>query len=153
MSTCVSHPEPRSHLPPHPIPQGHPSAPALSTLSHASKLDWRSISHMVIYMFQCYSLKSSHPRLLPQSPTVCSLHLCLFCCLANRVIVGARIFKAYVRLSHVTTNSSGHHFHVLYMTGTPRAQYNTSGSPWSSAVDGSLPLYFLSFLKTQRWLI
>ena len=104
-------------------------------------------------MFQRDSLKSSHSHLSPQSPTVCSLHLCLFCCLANRVIVGARIFKAYVRLSHVTTNSSGHHFHVLYMTGTPRAQYNTSGSPWSSAVDGSLPLYFLSFLKTQRWLI
>ena len=40
-------------LPPHAIPQGHPSAPALSTLSHASNLDWRSISHMIIYMFQC----------------------------------------------------------------------------------------------------
>ena len=43
-------------------------APALSSLSHASSMDWRSISHMVIYMFQCQSLKSSHPRLLPQSP-------------------------------------------------------------------------------------
>ena len=32
--TCVPHPEPPSHLPPHPIPLGHPSAPALSTLSH-----------------------------------------------------------------------------------------------------------------------
>ena len=32
--TCVPHPEPPSH-PLHPIPQGHPSAPALSTLSHA----------------------------------------------------------------------------------------------------------------------
>ena len=30
-------------------------------------------------MFQCYSLKSSHPRPLSQSPKVCSLHLCLFC--------------------------------------------------------------------------
>ena len=76
-----------SHLPPHPIPQGHPSAPALSTLSHASNLDWRSISHMVIYVFQCYSLKSSHPHLLPQSPKVCSLHLCLFCYLTYRVII------------------------------------------------------------------
>ena len=56
-------------------------------MSHASNLDWRSISHMVIYMFQCYSLRSSHPRLLPQSPEVCSLSLCLFCCLACRVIV------------------------------------------------------------------
>ena len=50
-----------------PVPQGHPSAPALSTLSHASNLDWRSVSHMIIYMFQCYSLKSSHPHLLPES--------------------------------------------------------------------------------------
>ena len=52
--TCVPHPEPLSHLPPHPIPQGRPSAPALSALSHASNLDWRSVSHMIIYMFQCY---------------------------------------------------------------------------------------------------
>ena len=29
-------------------------------LSHASNLDWQCVSHMVIYMFQCYSLKSSH---------------------------------------------------------------------------------------------
>ena len=29
--TCVPHPEPPSHLPPHPVPQGYPSAPALST--------------------------------------------------------------------------------------------------------------------------
>ena len=29
--TCVPHPEPPSHLPPHPIPLGLPSAPALST--------------------------------------------------------------------------------------------------------------------------
>ena len=28
--TCVPHPEPFSHLPPHPIPLDHPSAPALS---------------------------------------------------------------------------------------------------------------------------
>ena len=34
--TCVPHPEHPSHLPPHPIPLGHPSAPALSTclISH-----------------------------------------------------------------------------------------------------------------------
>ena len=27
-------------IPPHPIPLGHPSAPAPSTLYHASNLDW-----------------------------------------------------------------------------------------------------------------
>ena len=61
----------RSHLPPYHIPQSHPSVLALSTLSHASNLDWRSVSHTIIYMFQCYSRKSSHPRLLPQSPKDC----------------------------------------------------------------------------------
>ena len=65
-----------------PIPQDHPSAPAPSALSHASNLDWRSISHMVIYMFHCHSPRSSYPRPLPQSPRDCSVHLCLFCCLA-----------------------------------------------------------------------
>ena len=49
------HPEPPSRLPPHPIPLGHPSAPAPSTLSHASNLVWWSISYMIIYMFQ-YSM-------------------------------------------------------------------------------------------------
>ena len=102
-STQISHrytrvppPEIPSHLPPHPIPQGHPSAPALSTLSHASNLDWRPISRMVIYMFQCYSLKPSHPHLLPQSPKVCSLHLCLFCCFACRVIITIFLNSIYM---------------------------------------------------------
>ena len=53
---CVPHSEPPSHLPPHPIPLGHPSARALSTLYHASNLDWQSVSHMVIYMFKQYLL-------------------------------------------------------------------------------------------------
>ena len=85
--TCVPHPESSSHIPPHLIPLGHPSAPALSTLPHALNLEGQFISHIIIYMFQCYSLKSSHPCLLPQSPKVCSLHLCLFCCLAYRFII------------------------------------------------------------------
>ena len=38
-------------------------------------------------MFQCYSLKSSHPHLLPLSPKVCSLHLCLLCRPACRIVV------------------------------------------------------------------
>ena len=44
--TCVLHPEPPSHIPPHPIPLGHPSATALSTLHHASNLDWPFVSHV-----------------------------------------------------------------------------------------------------------
>ena len=79
--TCVPHPEPLFHFPPHLIPRGLPSAPAPSILYHTSNLDWRFISHMIIYMFQCHSPKSSHPRPLPQSPKDCSINLCLFCCL------------------------------------------------------------------------
>ena len=94
--TCVPHPEPPSHLPPHPIPLGHPSAPAPSTLSHALNLDWRFVSHMIIYMFQCHSPISSHPCPLPQSPKHCSIHLCLFCCLAYRVIVTIFLNSIYM---------------------------------------------------------
>ena len=94
--TCIPHPDPPSHLPPHLIPQGHPSEPALSTLSHASNLDWWSISHLIIYMFQCSSLTSSHSSLLPQSPQVCSLHLCLFCCLTYRVIITIFLNSTYM---------------------------------------------------------
>ena len=50
----------------------HPSGSSQCTgpkhLSHVLNLDWWSVSHMIIYVFQCYSLKSSHPCLLPQSP-------------------------------------------------------------------------------------
>ena len=89
--TWVPHPEPPS--PSHP---SGPSAPALSALLYALNLDSSSISHMVIYMFQCCFLKSSHPYLLPQSPKVCSLHLCLFSCLAYRLIVTIFLNSIYM---------------------------------------------------------
>ena len=41
-------------------------------VAHAENLHWSSVLPMVIYI-QCYSLKSSQPRLLPLSPIVCSL--------------------------------------------------------------------------------
>ena len=51
-------PEPPSHLLPYPIPLGCPRAPALGALPHASHLHWSSVLHMVMYVFQCCSLKS-----------------------------------------------------------------------------------------------
>ena len=62
------HAEPPSYLPPYPICLGCHRVPALGALPHASNLHWSSILHMVICMFQCYSLISSHPRLLLYSP-------------------------------------------------------------------------------------
>ena len=63
--TCVSHPDPP--LPP-PAPS-HPSGSSQCTspehLSHASNLGWWSVSPLIVYLFQCCSLWTSHPRLLP----------------------------------------------------------------------------------------
>ena len=77
------------------IPVHQPRA----TLSYALNLDWWSVSHMIINVFQCYSLKSSHPCLLPQSPKVCFLHLCLFCCLVYRVIFTIFLNSIYICIS------------------------------------------------------
>ena len=85
--TRVPHPEPSSLLPPHTIPLGCPSAPAPSIQYRASNLDWRLLSYMMLYIFQCHSPKSSHPLPLPQSPKDCSIHQCLFCCLVYRINV------------------------------------------------------------------
>ena len=79
------------------LPSKRPSAPALRILYHALNLDWRFISHMIIYMFQCHSPKSSHPCPLPQSPKDCSIHLCLFCYLAYRVIITIFLNSIYTR--------------------------------------------------------
>ena len=95
--TYVPHPESPSHIPPYPIPQGHTSASAQNTLSHASNLDWQFVSYMILYLFQCHSPKSSHPLPLPQSPKECSIHLCLFGYLAYRVIVTIFLNSIYMR--------------------------------------------------------
>ena len=77
---------PSSHFLRHTIRLGHPSAPAPSTLYHASNLDWQFISHMILYTFQCHSPISSHPRPLPQSQKTVQ-YIYLFCCVTYRVIV------------------------------------------------------------------
>ena len=55
--------------------------------------DWQFISHMILYMFQCHSPKSSHSHPLPQSPKDC------FCCLACRVIVTIFLNSIYICVS------------------------------------------------------
>ena len=94
--TRVPHPEPPSLLPPHTIPLGHPSAPAPSILYPALNLDWQFVSFMIVNMFQCHSPKSSHPLPLLQSLKDCSIHLCLFCCLTNRVNITIFLNSIYM---------------------------------------------------------
>ena len=85
--TCGPHPEPPLPPPSPSHPSGSSQCTSLEHLSQASNLDWWSVSHMIIYIFQCYSLRSSHPCLLPQNPKDCSIHLCLICCLTYMVII------------------------------------------------------------------
>ena len=91
--TCSPSQTPR----PSAIPLGRPSARAPSNQYHAPNLDWRFVSYMILYTFQCHSPKSSHPLPLPQSPKDCSIHLCLFCCLKYRVIITIFLNSIYMR--------------------------------------------------------
>ena len=92
-STCVPHSDPPSRLPPHPIPLGLPSAPAPSTcLLHPTG----DLFHPWYYTCFSYSLRTSHPHLLPQSLQVCCVHLCLFFCFAYRVIVTIFLNSIYM---------------------------------------------------------
>ena len=80
--TRFPNPEPPSHLPPHIIPLGHPSAPAPSILYHASNLDWGFISYMIIYI--CFNaILPNHPTLTlshrVQKTVLCICVSCMFC--------------------------------------------------------------------------
>ena len=116
-----------SHFPPHPVPLGFPGP--LGALLHTSNLPWPSILHMIMYMFQCCSLKSSQPHLLPQSPKVCSLHLCLLCCPACKIIgtiflnnISIHFKPITISLAMIVTIHTCYHitflliiFHTLYI--------------------------------------
>ena len=73
---------------------------------------------MIIYIFQCYSLKSSHPCILPQSSKDCSIHLCLVCYLAYRVII-AIFLSIYMRQYTVLV-----FFFLAYFTMYNRLQFH-----------------------------
>ena len=98
--TRVSHPDPPSYLPPHTIPLGHPSAPASSFLYPASNLDWRFVSYMILYMFQCHSPKSS-PRTESKRLFYTSVSLLLS------------------RIQMVTITLSFYYFHISYCLFIP----------------------------------
>ena len=67
--THVPRPEPPSLLLPQTLPLGHPSAPTLSILYHASNLDWWFVSHILYILLQgVFPTQGSNSHLL------CLLH-------------------------------------------------------------------------------
>ena len=94
--SCLTLCNPMNHSTPG-FPVHHQLPEFTQTRIHpVSNIDWRFISYMIVYMFQCRSPKSSHPCPLPQSPKVHSIHLCLFCCLAYRVIITIFLNSIYM---------------------------------------------------------
>ena len=83
---------------------------------------------MVIYMFQYYSLILSHPCLL-HSPKVCSLHLCLFCCLAYRVVVTIFLHSIYMCWYTVLV-----FLFLTYFTLYNRLQFHPSHWNWFKCI-------------------
>ena len=79
--TCVPHPDPPSRLPPHPIPLGLPSAPALSTCLMHQNWTGDLIHHDNIHVSMLFS------QIIPLSPSptesknlfYTSVSLLLFC--------------------------------------------------------------------------
>ena len=84
--TCVPHPESPSHLPPYSIPQGRPSALALSAISCIA------LGLVVYFTYGNKHVSMLFSQIIPiltfsQNPNVCSSYLCLFCCLAYRITI------------------------------------------------------------------
>ena len=77
-----------SHLAPHPIPLGHPSAPAPSCIK---------LGLVIHFTYDNLHVSMPFTHISPQSPKDCSIHLCLFCCLTYRVIVTIFLNSKYMR--------------------------------------------------------
>ena len=72
-------------LPPHLSYLGCYRALDMSSLHHTAISTGCVILHTVMYMFQCYSLNSSHPLLPCLCPQVCFLCLHHHCCPADKI--------------------------------------------------------------------
>ena len=113
----LSHPEPPSHLPSHTIPLSHPSAPAPSFLYPVSNLDWRFVSYMILYMFECHSPKSFPPPSPTESKRLFYTSVSLL--LSHRVIVTIFLNSIYMRYYTVLV-----FFFLAYFTLYNRLQFH-----------------------------
>ena len=92
--TRFPHPEPPSHLPPHTIPLGHPSAPAPSILYHPGLV--------ICFTYDITHISVPFSQTIPPSPSpteskrLFCTDLCLFCCLAYRVIITIFLNSMYM---------------------------------------------------------
>ena len=91
---CPLHPEPPSHLPPHPILPGCHRAWASGALVLTSNLQCFSVLHMPCICFS--AILSNHPTLSFHWVQVCSSRPCLLCGPAHRIICTIFLDSIYV---------------------------------------------------------
>ena len=104
-------------------PTSHPSRSSqsteLSSLCYTAASQWPSVLHrVVVYICQCWSLNSSHPLLSPPCLQVCSLHLRLYSCPANRFIGAIFLDSPYICFPFWLTS--------LYMTDSGSIHVSTN---------------------------
>ena len=93
---CIPHPNPPSHLPFHQFLWVFPvhQAQALVSCIQPGLMVCFTLDN--IHVLMLFSLETSHPRLFPQSPKFCSVHLCLFFCFAYRIIITIFLNSIYM---------------------------------------------------------
>ena len=101
-----------SHLSPHHHPSGLSQFTSFECPVSCTELGLVICFTYGKYLFQCYSLKSSHSCLLSQSSKDCFfLCLCLFCCLTYRIIVTIFLNSIYMHQYTVLVS-----FFLIYFT-------------------------------------
>ena len=139
----VPRPEPPSHLPPHIIPLGHPSAPAPSILYPALNLDWGALLSSSCWrsFFSLSTLKVLFPLLQSFSKeTIYFSHffsvVCLCLAFPLQILSSLNCYKQYSVNSTVSCRTSlaaqwlTPHFHCRGMGSIPGRGARTQHSLW-----------------------
>ena len=100
---------PHSLKPLNPTPLDCHRAPGLNSLHHTSNFHWLSFSHMVKYMFQCYSLDLSHALLPASCPQV------YYVCISTAALqTGSSILS--FQIPYININTQCLFFFLIYST-------------------------------------
>ena len=125
----------------HPIPLGCPRAPALGALLHVLNSHYSSILHIIMYMFQCYSFKSSHPCFLPLSPFIYFYLFIYFwlywgfhCCEGFSLVMVSGIYSSHCDGFSRGAQTLGHAGSVVWFTGLAALKHVESSQirDWTS---------------------
>ena len=107
-------------------------------------------------MFQCHSPKSSHPLPLPQSPKVCSLHLCLFCCLLKKKLYWSKVAlqrcaSFYCKVNKQYTYGQSHSRVQFFVTLWTVARQTLSSMGFFRLYWSGLPIPLLYIPRPWCW--